>query len=94
MGQEGEYGLRDRLELDLWPLGRGSSTQERLLGHQERLQGVWVAKVDGAISALPLPWRCQQELELQVWSSFPCCCEVSCAPGAALSLELRRVQGM
>lgn len=38
----------------------------------------------GATSALPLPWKCQQELELQIWSSCHCCCEVSCTPGAAL----------
>lgn len=40
MSQKGEHGLGDRWELDPWPLGRGSSRQKRLLGHQEGLQEV------------------------------------------------------
>lgn len=57
-----------------------------VVGASGRLAGsLGGRRVDGAISALPVPWKCQQELELQIWSSCHCCCEVSCTPGAALS---------
>lgn len=53
--QKGEHGLRDKWELDPWPLGRGSSGQRRLLGHQEGLWGVWGAK---QIMVPPLLYLC------------------------------------
>lgn len=56
----------ERWELDLWPLGRGSIRQERLLGHQEGLWGVWRAKQLVVLSLLHLclgnvsrSWNCR-----------------------------------
>lgn len=75
--------LERQVEIGSWPLKRDSSRQERLLGHQKgSLRG---KTDDSAISALPVPWKCQQEQELQICISCHCCYEVSCTPGAALS---------